>query len=141
VKRTPFDDLTRIQRKINRMLDEAFAHAEVDSAQSTRPGTWEPALDVVETEDDFVALVELPGLTRDEVELELDGERLILSGQRAAERGGQFQLMERSYGRFRRVFELGPLSESDGIRAEFSDGVLTILIPKLNREPRKIEVE
>ena len=121
------------------MLDDAFSLAEIEAASDTQPGTWEPSVDLVETDRDFVALVELPGLNRESVDLELDGSRLILSGQRVVEGGGQFQLMERSHGPFRRVFELGQMADRQGISAKFRAGVLTIRIPKIAE--RRIEVE
>ena len=107
--------------------------------------SWAPAIDVYETADAYVVTAEVPGLSRDEVELAVEESRLTIQGTREARSASgeavHYHQVERGHGRFRRVFEFAEKIDGDRIAADLADGVLTISIPKVPPlPPRKIEV-
>ena len=108
--------------------------------------TWSPPIDVYETGDSYVITAEVPGITREDVELALEEMRLTISGRRpdppASSAGTvRFHQVERGRGPFARTFEFAERIDSSRVNADLSDGVLTITLPKLPEGPaRKIEV-
>lgn len=104
-----------------------------------RLGQFRPVADVIETEEDFLILVELPGLDREDVFLELHGKELAVSGDRKPptdRAGAAFQVMERSYGCFSRRFVLPEDADGMGVQARMKSGLLHIRVPKRTRRSR-----
>lgn len=100
-----------------------------------------PALDVRETEDEYLVLADLPGVKSEDVTIEVDGQVLTLSGSRVPAETGQSQLLERPYGSFVRNLTLPKGVDSDSIVADYTDGVLTLHIPKpAEQKPKKIAI-
>jgi HSP20 family protein len=105
---------------------------------------WTPPVDLYETSDRYVVLMELAGLSRDDVAIEAQEDRVTLSGARPARTTppDRFHQVERGHGAFSRTFAFAHPIDVDRITAEFRDGVLTVTIPKKHRpQPRRIEVE
>lgn len=107
---------------------------------------WSPPIDVYETGDRYVIAAELPGLTREEIELALEDSRLTIRGRRR-ERSRQaddvlhFHQVERGHGAFARTFDFADKINPDGVTADLSNGVLTVTLQKVAPPPaRKIEV-
>jgi HSP20 family protein len=125
----PLHDLIALHERLNR----------VGSADA--PG-WMPAVDLYETADGFVVSAELPGLTRDDLTIEVQQDTLILRGVRPhVERAdARFHRVERGHGAFSRTFALPAPVLADGILAAFRDGVLTVTVPKATPQPRRIDV-
>ena len=126
----PLHDLLALHERMNRLGPD-------DS-----PG-WTPAVDLYETADRFVLSIELPGLTRDQIKIELQQEILTVRGERAVqhEAGAQFHRVERGHGPFARSFSLPNPADADRVQAEFRDGVLTVVIPKIAPASRRINVD
>jgi HSP20 family protein len=110
------------------------------------PG-WTPPVDLYETSSAFVLTAELPGLTRDEIEIHAEETRIVIRGARGSANQDrdipceQFHRVERGHGRFSRAFSLPEPIAVDAIGAELKDGVLTITMPKAgDRESRRITV-
>ncbi len=104
---------------------------------------WTPPVDLYETADRYVVVMELAGLTRDDVQIEAQDDRLTLRGARPARAvsPSRFHQVERGHGAFVRSFAFGHPIDLDRIGAEFHDGVLTVTVPKKPRPgPRRIEV-
>ena len=135
----PFRELSSIQNELNRLFGRTFA-PDVDTAAG-----WGPAVDVSETEDRFSIHVELPGVRPDDVEISVENSVLSIQGTRRfyEERSeADFVRIERRFGSFGRSVSLPPTADVERIEAGFSDGVLTIEIPKKDEaKPRKIEVK
>jgi len=92
-----------------------------------------PAAELKETEGAHLLAIELPGLTREDVDLSIQGDALVVSGHKAEESdegAASYRVSERRYGRFERAFPLPPDVERDRIEAQFRDGVLRITLPK-----------
>ena len=112
---------------------------------SDAPG-WTPPVDLYETPSEFVLTAELPGLTRDEIEIQAEDGRIAIRGARSASAGRdipceQYHRVERGHGRFSRAFALPEPIEVDRVTADLKDGILTVSIPKaVERGTRKISV-
>ena len=102
-------------------------------------------VDIRETEDALVLTVELPGLTREDVQITLENNMLTLAGERNFEKeskGETFHRIERSYGAFSRAFTLPANVKTDKVEAVFNDGLLQVTLPKVEEsKPRKIEIK
>lgn len=109
---------------------------------------WRPVMDVVERADALVFHSELPGVKKEDVEINLrGGDTLVISGKRASrreigEKGTRFHSVESSSGTFSRSFRLPANTDKDNIKAEFNDGILDVVVPKkVAKVPdRKIEL-
>ena len=129
VRWDPLQDLLATSQRLNRL--------------STGPSGWTPPVDVFETHDRFVVMVELPGLTQDDVQLQHHEGRLTISGVRR-ERDSpceQFHRIERGHGSFSRTFQLPVPIDAERITADLRDGVLTVTCPKADdRSARRIHI-
>ena len=105
---------------------------------------WVPPVDIQETEEGYRLLAELPGLTKEDINITLENNVLRLSGERKFERDAKkesFHRVERTYGAFSRAFALPQQVNPEGVQASFENGVLTITVPKAEQaKPRKIEI-
>ena len=127
----PFRELLELQERMNRLLESTIVGG---PGTSLDPPTWTPVADAYETTDSFVLQLELPGVDQEDVEIQVDGDALVVRGQRRM--GGQaesFHRMERSYGPFARTFKLTEEVDPDGVTAQFKDGLLRLEVPKLHR--------
>jgi HSP20 family protein len=127
----PLGDILSLQETMNRLLEEALAPERV-ATQMPASG-WTPAADVYETGDSFVVLMELPGIDEDDVEVSVDGDRLVIKGERRPQlpaRPDRFHRMERSHGAFARTFVLSQAVDPDDVSAQFRDGLLRIELGK-----------
>lgn len=99
---------------------------------ATGPTGWTPPVDVLETPDTYVVMVELPGLTQDDIQLQHHEGRLTISGVRRERESPceQFHRIERGHGSFSRTLQLPVPVEAERITADLRDGVLTITCPK-----------
>jgi HSP20 family protein len=139
LKKIYLEELGRIQDRINGLFEQALLTADFEDRDGGLPGTWSPAVDLLETEDGYLVFAELPGVQRDDIQLTVRDRRLELSGRRQSlAENRSFLRMERSYGPFRRTFELGVPVEADSISAGFEKGVLRVHIPKLVAGPTQV---
>ena len=140
LKKIYLEELARIQDRINGLFEQALLTSEYEDREGGLPGTWSPAVDVLETEDAYLIFAELPGVQRDEIQLQVRDRRLEISGRRQTlGENRNFLRMERSYGPFRRTFDLGAPVDVDAISAAFEAGVLRVLVPK--RQAAGVQVE
>jgi HSP20 family protein len=131
LKKIYLEELARIQDRINSLFEQALLTSDYEDREGGLPGTWSPSVDVLETEDAYLIFAELPGVRRDDIQLQVRDRRLELSGRRQLlGENRNFLRMERSYGPFRRTFDLGAPVDVDGITAGFEQGVLRVQVPK-----------
>jgi len=107
--------------------------------------SWSPPIDVYETEDSYIITAEVPGVSRDQVELAVEDMRLTIRGRREARPATSgavhYHQVERGHGAFKRTFEFAEQIDADHVTADLAGGVLTIAIPKVPPPPpRRIEV-
>jgi HSP20 family protein len=131
LKKIYLEELGRIQDRINSLFEQALLPSEYEDREGGLPGTWAPSVDVIETEDAYLLFAELPGVRKEDIQLQVRDRRLELSGRRQAlGENRNFLRMERSYGPFRRAFDLSAPVDTDGITAGFEAGILRVHIPK-----------
>ena len=120
-------EVDTLQSEVNRIFDTFFG------TNDTRSRRWVPAMDLVETDDHLVLRADLPGLKREDVEIEVKDGVLAVSGERKADREDRsegFYRVERAFGSFSRSLSLPKGIDADRVSAEFEDGVLEVRIPK-----------
>ena len=104
---------------------------------------WTPALDLYQTNDDVVAVVELPGMRKEDIEISLHDGTLTVSGERKSEsvEGEKAERTERVTGKFRRSITLPARVETDKVNATYKDGILTVTLPKAeDAKPKQIQI-
>ena len=141
-KNETLKDLTDLQERMKRILSESARRVEnALKTEVARP--WAPAVDIFELEDSFVILVEVPGISRQAVSVEVKGQTLTIKGERPVVPDlspDSLYRSERHYGPFERAFNLPGNIRSDNIEAKLNEGVLTITIAKVNEEEARVEV-
>jgi HSP20 family protein len=142
VRWDPTRELDTLQGDMNRLFDSFFGRREMGPANAVR--RWVPPMDLVETEDQLVLRTDLPGLERDDIEIEVKDNVLTISGERKAEherKGEGFHRIERSFGRFSRSLGLPRGIDAKSMTAGFENGVLEVRMPKPEeRKATRIEI-
>jgi len=142
VRWDPFRDLNMLQDRMNRLFEDASRNWKSDEPASTT--TWSPAVDIFETESEIVVKAEVPGMDRKDITLNLENNVLTLRGERRFLKEAKeenYHRIERSYGGFSRAFTIPVTVEEEKIRADYKDGVLTILLPKKEQaKPKQIRI-
>jgi HSP20 family protein len=142
VRWEPFDGLNRIQSRINDLFEETFGRPR--APQNSTNGVWFPPVDILESKDSYLIRAELPGMKKEDFNLELNDGTLALSGERKFEEpanGVEYHRVERVSGKFSRSFYLPQTLKSDGIKATYRDGILEIHVPKADEaKPKQIAI-
>ena len=137
-------DLFTLQERMNRLFEEAAdrrARADEPEGEIER-ADWIPAADVYEDEREYSLALDLPGIDRSKLEVNLDDGRLVIRGDRAPAEGVHARRTERPHGRFVRSFSLPDAVDRQRITADYKDGVLLLHLPK-REEPqeRRLKIE
>jgi HSP20 family protein len=139
----PFRDLAALQDRMNRMFEGTVARTRNEEELFT--GTWAPPVDIYETKDKITLKAELPGFEEKQINLRFEDGVLTLEGERKFEKetgDENYHRVERSYGKFVRSFAIPAGIEGDRIAASFSNGVLTVELPKREEtKPKQIRIE
>jgi HSP20 family protein len=126
--------LARVREQLNQMFDPDFALTDILG------GAWMPAVDVLEGKDKLTVKAELPGFRREDLDVSVQDNNLVISGQRKSEeeqKDGEFYRSERFYGKFHRSISLPYSVDTTTIEAKYRDGVLTITLPKSEQAKAK----
>jgi HSP20 family protein len=133
--RSPWSDMNRLAREMDTLLGAGWSQSS---------DLWAPAVDVEETADALVLTAELPGMSRDAIDIELEDGVLTIQGEKKEEQkeeGTQGLLYERRWGSFTRRFTLPRAVDSANITARYDNGILSIRVPKAEEaKGRKIEI-
>jgi HSP20 family protein len=124
----------RLSHEVERLFDEMI-HRPWGFCREIRG--WSPSVDLYETPDAFVLEADLPGVKADDVTVQVENSDLVLQGWRSLEKShtdGRFHTMERSSGHFMRQMKLPESVEKDAVQAEFRDGVLRVILPKVKQK-------
>jgi HSP20 family protein len=143
VRWEPLRELSSLQTEMNRLFNTAFdAPATPGNGGTMR--RWVPAMDLLETADHFVLRADLPGMTQEEVKIELEDSTLTVSGERKSEHEDKqegYYRVERAFGTFSRSLTLPKGIDAEAVTASFENGVLEIRVPKPEeRKPRRISI-
>jgi HSP20 family protein len=145
----PFQDLRDAQDEMAQMtqMSQMLARALGLQGQQQGSGTataWAPALDISERKDAYLVTVELPGVEADDLDITLEDGLLTIQGERHFAHDSseqQFHRVERRYGAFRRAITLPAQVQAEQIQASFDNGVLQIVVPKMEEaKPKRIQV-
>jgi len=145
----PFQDLRSAQDEMAQMtqMSPMLARALGLQGQPQGSGTataWAPALDISERKDAYLVTVELPGVEPDDLEITLEDGLLTIQGERHFAHDSseqQFHRVERRYGAFRRSITLPAQVQAEQIEASFDNGVLQIVVPKMEEAtPKRIQI-
>jgi len=129
------------------LRDLLALHEQLGQLVGTDAPGWTPPVDLYETPAEYVLTAELPGLSRDQIEIHAEESRITIRGARGSTNYGrdiaceQYHRVERGHGRFSRAFTLPEPIDVNAIAAELKDGVLTVTMPKSpDRASRRINV-
>ena len=138
----PLRELSSLQNEVNRLFNTVVDTPGGNAGAPMR--RWVPAMDLVESEDQFLLRADLPGMKQEDVSIEFEDNVLTVSGERRSEhkeQGEGYQRVERAFGAFSRTLTLPKGIDPEAISAGFDDGVLEVRIPKPEeRKPRRISI-
>lgn len=141
VRWQPFNGLDRMHSRINQLFDEAFDHS---SEYSSASDSWYPPVDILESRDAYLIRAEMPGMKKEDINVEFADGALTLSGERKFDElaaGVEYHRNERRSGKFMRGFHLPRKIKQDDLKATFTDGILEIHIPKSDEaKPKQIAI-
>ena len=144
VRFEPFRDLTSLQERMNRLFSESYRSQQTGDDDWALGGTWAPAVDIYEQDNNIVLKAELPGVDPKDVDIRLENNTLTLRGERKFDdevKKENYHRVERAYGAFTRSFTLPTVVDQGSIKAEFKDGVLRVTLPKREEaKPKQIHI-
>ncbi len=136
----PFRGENTLQHQLNRLFNEAFDRSSEEGSLSA----WAPAVDIFETEQELVVKADLPGVKPEELDIRVENNIVTIRGERKFEKNvneGSYLRVERSYGAFSRSFSLANTVNTEAIKADYKNGVLSLSIPKREEaKPKQIKV-
>lgn len=137
----PMRELMNVHEQLNRVFDEDLRK----NYQDLEYGNWAPAVDLREEENQFVIQADMPGMKKEDIEINVESNLLTIRGERRFEsevKKENYHRIERAYGKFARSFTLPTRVVTDGIAATYKDGILEVAIPKAEEsKPKKITVK
>ena len=142
VRYDPFRDLRSLQEEVNRLFSTNLTRAFGD--EGIGRGAWAPSVDIYENKDQIVLEAELPGMKQEDFDLSIENSVITLRGERRFEKtddSDNYHRVERSYGSFTRSFTLPQTVSAEEAKAEYTNGVLRVTLPKREEaKSRRIEV-
>ena len=132
----PLQDLMLLQDRMNRLFEDATQRrAQTEGGAEFERADWTPPSDIYETETGYVIAMDLPGINRDALQIDLDENRLVVKGMRAVEEPRHRS--ERPQGKFLRTFSIPGSVNQGGIGAEYKDGVCLVFACRNDRSRRR----
>jgi HSP20 family protein len=136
---SPWGELEDMTQRLNRLFSEP------GSGEATRRVVWSPSVNVEETKDELLLTAELPGMSIEDIEIEVENNVLSLRGEKKEEEqktDRRYHVWERCYGSFERSFTLPRTVEAEKIEAQFKDGILHVQMPKVPQaKSRKVAIK
>ena len=143
VRWNPWREMNTLQHRFNHLLADSFFQPN-RSEDELSLGTWHPVVDMYDEDDRIIIKVELPGMEKKDISVDVKDQVLTLSGERNHDdevKEEKYYRRERAYGKFQRAFSLPADVNSDNIKADFKDGLLKIEVPKPEKQkPKEITV-
>jgi len=139
VRWDPFSDMIQFRDEVGRWFD-----ALDKKSQGQKTAVWAPDVDIKETDKEIRIKADLPGMKKEDIDISVDEDQLVIKGERIEEeekKDKDYVRIERSYGSFYRSFNIGVPVRSDQIKASYKEGVLELVLPKAEaKKPKKIEI-
>jgi HSP20 family protein len=140
----PLQDLMVLQDRMNRLFEDATQRrnqADGGAGDEFERADWTPASDIYETDSGYLIALDLPGIDREALEIDINDNRLVVKGTRAIAESRQHRT-ERPRGKFLRTYSVPPSVDQGKIAGEYKDGVLQISLPKrTEQKPKKIDIK
>ena len=140
----PLQDLMVLQDRMNRLFEDATQRrnqADAGAGDEFERADWTPASDIYETQSGYLIAIDLPGIDREALEIDIDDNRLVVKGTRAIAES-RASRAERPRGRYLRTYSVPGSVDQAKIAAEYKDGVLQISLPKRSEQkPKKIDIK
>lgn len=140
----PFRELEELSERLNRVFGRPPVRRD-NSKEALTVADWIPAVDISESESEYLIKAELPGVKKEDIKVTLQEGVLTIQGERKQEKeekGRKYHRIERSYGTFMRSFTLPDSADDSKVSAEFKDGLLSLHVPKSEKaKPKAIEVK
>ena len=137
----PFRNISTLQEQINRAFENSLQANRGDNGALT---TWAPAVDIYETENELVLKADIPDMNEKDLDIRVENNMLTIRGERKFEqkvKEDNYLRIERTYGSFSRSFGLPNTVNTEGIKAEYKNGVLTVEMPKrAESKPKQVKI-
>lgn len=136
----PYNELVSMRRDMDRLFDDFFS-----SPLAVNSGLNQPSIDLIQTDDEIIIKATMPGLDPDDLDIQITGDTLTLSGESKEEeeiKEAKYHLRERRYQSFSRSIQLPTMVVADKAEADMKNGVLTLTLPKAEEvKPKVISVK
>jgi HSP20 family protein len=140
----PLQDLMVLQDRMNRLFEDATqrrSQSDAGTGDEFERADWTPASDIYETDMGYLIAIDLPGIDREALEIDIDDNRLVVKGTRVITESRQHR-SERPKGKYLRTYSVPASVDQGKIAAEYKDGVLQISLPKrTEQKPKKIDIK
>jgi HSP20 family protein len=140
----PIREMSAMQDRMNRLLSDLRVRPAWGEEEITK-GAWVPPVDIYETTNSIVLKAELPGISKEDINLEVKDNTLTLKGEKKFEKEvkeDNYFRVERAYGSFQRAFTLPSTVQHEKVKAKFKDGILEVQLPKVEEaKPKQIKVD
>lgn len=138
----PVTDIFDLRDDMNRLFGDYFSSRRNKLSHNIG---WLPSVDVAETENEYTIKADVPGMKKEDIRISIENSTMTISGERkeeAEEKKKNYVRREKSYGSFMRSFELPHAIDSKNIKASYTDGVLTVNVPKSeDAKPKEIKID
>ncbi|WP_421654401.1 Hsp20/alpha crystallin family protein [Leptothermofonsia sp. ETS-13] len=135
----PFERMESLQRQIDQIFEGIREEFRSSSAESET--AWDPAIELMDTPENLILRVQLPGVERNHLNIQATQDAVLIEGEYpypAQSESCQWLRSEFAYGKFRRLIPMPIAIENDHIQADFRDGILTLTLPKIEQERRRV---
>jgi len=140
VRWDPFNDMVQFRDEVGRWFD-----ALDKKKKGQKTAVWAPDVDIKETDSEIRIKADLPGMKKEDIDISVDEDQLVIKGERREEKEEKdkdYVRVERNYGSFYRSFNIGVPVKSDQVKASYKEGVLELVLPKAEaKKPKKIKIE
>lgn len=131
----PFQEMETLRRQMDRMFDDLTGLTRQDQT------AWQPAIELQDTDDDVIVRAEIPGIEGKDLDIRVTREAVVISGEHRYEKNAQekgFFRSEFRYGKFQRLIALPVAVKNDQVKADFTNGILTLTLPKAEAAKNRV---
>ena len=142
IRYNPFGDLDRLHHEMHKLFDDLGGE---EKEEGFGRGAWVPKVNINERNSDFVVTVDLPGIRKEDISINLENNMLTINGERKfeiEEKKDSYHRVEKQYGRFSRAFRLPQSVNENGVSAEYNNGELIVTLKKREEKmPKEIPIK
>ncbi|MFP4400233.1 MAG: Hsp20/alpha crystallin family protein [Desulfonatronovibrio sp.] len=142
-KFNPWQEIISMRDKMDKIMNETMNFKMETRTRKNRLSLWQPLTDMFETDSHIVLEMELPGVFQENINLEIQGSQLVVYGEKKLEKeasGSAYQMLERSYGPFSRVFKLPENIDPSTVAAVYKNGTLRVSILKTDKFKKRVSI-